>query len=482
MKRIIGLFSLVLIGFGSLSAYNYQTVYSHRTAYFKTDHNSLTTIKIDSAKLLSDSILYPIKNLQLVDNNCLDPKGSSLLGGKVLINKDWNYFYNEDYDTIKIKTSAKLKERWTIFKRSDITIDATLIKWDIATVLGVIDSVKTFQLNVIEITASSVPHPLQGKTILLSKRFGLVSTPSLLYFPKSKYLYTGLSFNISSTYALAGITHPNLGTQNLTWFDAYDFQEGDIFHYTYGSNYLMYGGDCVDEKTIKKILDRINYSDSIIYKIDLEISSRIRHQGELDFTQSYSHYQTSEKIYRNPFFDIEPGIVNYNNEKTRITLNTQLGDSKSNFPDYITYLNNGCWGNFIYMDGSNSCIISKGLGLNNSSSSTWDNMGGSEFDLVYYKKGSTTWGVPLVISGVNLPKAESNITVLPNPAIDKISINNLTEPCTLELLDLKGSVMLRTTVTTSENTFNVSHYDKGLYLYRISANGALLKAGKIVKQ
>ena len=75
-----------------------------------------------------------------------------------------------------------------------------------------------------------------------------------------------------------------------------------------------------------------------------------------------------------------------------------------------------------------------------------------------------------------------SITLSPNPAIDKISIDNLTEPCSIELLDLKGSVMLRTTVTTSENTLNLSQYDKGLYLYRISTNGALLKAGKIVKQ
>ena len=56
-----------------------------------------------------------------------------------------------------------------------------------------------------------------------------------------------------------------------------------------------------------------------------------------------------------------------------------------------------------------------------------------------------------------------------------------TESCTFELLDLKGSVILRTTITTSENTLNMSQYDKGLYLYRISANGVLLKAGKIVK-
>ena len=56
-----------------------------------------------------------------------------------------------------------------------------------------------------------------------------------------------------------------------------------------------------------------------------------------------------------------------------------------------------------------------------------------------------------------------------------------TEPSTFELLDLKGSVMLKTTVNASLNTVNLSQYDKGLYLYRISANGVLLKAGKIVK-
>ena len=57
-----------------------------------------------------------------------------------------------------------------------------------------------------------------------------------------------------------------------------------------------------------------------------------------------------------------------------------------------------------------------------------------------------------------------------------------TQSCTLELLDLKGSVMQQTTINASQNTVNLTLYDKGLYLYRISANGLLLKAGKIVKK
>ncbi|MEI6754088.1 MAG: hypothetical protein WCK78_13100 [Paludibacter sp.] len=46
----------------------------------------------------------------------------------------------------------------------------------------------------------------------------------------------------------------------------------------------------------------------------------------------------------------------------------------------------------------------------------------------------------------------------------------------------KGSVITRTMLITSQNTVNLTQYDKGLYLYRISANGLLLKAGKIVKK
>ncbi len=74
----------------------------------------------------------------------------------------------------------------------------------------------------------------------------------------------------------------------------------------------------------------------------------------------------------------------------------------------------------------------------------------------------------------------------------KVSLNSLgilivegdfgVESSTLEILDLKGSIILKTSVNVSENTINLSHYNKGLYIYRISTNGTLLKAVKIVKQ
>ena len=70
----------------------------------------------------------------------------------------------------------------------------------------------------------------------------------------------------------------------------------------------------------------------------------------------------------------------------------------------------------------------------------------------------------------------------------KINLNSLgilslegdltTESCTFELIDLKGLVILKTTVNASQNSISLSRFNKGLYLYRISKDGTLLKTGK----
>ena len=76
----------------------------------------------------------------------------------------------------------------------------------------------------------------------------------------------------------------------------------------------------------------------------------------------------------------------------------------------------------------------------------------------------------------------NNFNVTFNPINNKIIVQSgFQGEIIFELLDLKGSIMLKTTVNPTQNTLNLSQYDKGIYLYRIYANGALLKAGKIVK-
>ena len=471
-----------------LYAYDYQTVYSHRTAIFADINKNLRGMRIDSVSLSGqDSVFYPLKNIQPVDSICFNPYGASCLGSKIIIKPCWNYFFNKDNDTIKIKTDAKLKESWTLHTRNFIIQKAYVYSIDTLSVFGVLDSVKTIKLSAHGFGTSSASYP-QGE-IKLSKKFGLINIYNLPDFP-SYNNYSPFA-NKLSPFNLAGITNPILGVQNLTWFDVFDFQAGDEIHSRY-VYYITQAGPATErvKYTILKYLSRQNYNDSIVYNVDATtVDSSFYGNSVTSHAYSRGIYRTT--INRNQLFDILPqeSFVRSNYiGNAAMNMNSIPCKSLSQIAPYNSIKN--CWTNWVnYND--DACNFAgpneyyKGLGgpYFSSTSGCWIiDTSGEENKLIYYKKGLTTWGVPLVISGINQPKAESNITILPNPATDKITISNLTEPSTVELLDLKGSVMQRTTVNASENTINLSQYDKGLYLYRISANGVLIKAGKIVKQ
>lgn len=500
MKRIIGLFSLVLIGFGSLSAYNYQTVYSHRTALFSDINKNLIGMRIDSLSTSGqDSVFYPLKNIQPYDSICFNPYGASWLGPTIIIKQGWNYYFNQNNDTIRIKTDAKLNERWTVYSDPNIimAVFGTVQKIEAVNFLGVTDTIKTIVFNTVIATSSItakakslISADFDGKTIQISKNYGLIKSFNFNVFPYLNENTKSVMGNWNQ-YILVGLTNPTLGVQNLTWFDVFDFQPGDEIHSKYFYYIAQAGPETERVKyTILKYLSRQNYNDSIVYSVDATTTDSSFY-GNSVTSHAYSSGIYKTTINRNQPFDLLPyeSFVRSNYiGKAAMNINSIPCKSLSQVAPYNSIKN--CWTNWVnYND--DACNFTgpdkyyKGLGgpYFSSTSGCWSiENSGEENKLVYYKKGSTTWGVPLVISGFNQPKVESNIAVLPNPATDKISINNLTEPCMLELLDLKGSVMLRTTVNASENTLNVSQYDKGLYLYRISANGALLKAGKIVKQ
>lgn len=55
------------------------------------------------------------------------------------------------------------------------------------------------------------------------------------------------------------------------------------------------------------------------------------------------------------------------------------------------------------------------------------------------------------------------------------------EPCTFELMDVRGCILLQTEVNATKNSIHFSNYSKGLYMYQLTNNGRLLKIGKIVK-
>jgi hypothetical protein len=76
---------------------------------------------------------------------------------------------------------------------------------------------------------------------------------------------------------------------------------------------------------------------------------------------------------------------------------------------------------------------------------------------------------------------KSNLTVFPNPAEDKILIKTSGAPIRfVELIDMKGRIIHKSEI--SEDTFNLSEFEKGKYILRLyDANKKLLNTKNIVK-
>ncbi|MFA5046732.1 MAG: T9SS type A sorting domain-containing protein, partial [Paludibacter sp.] len=235
---------------------------------------------------------------------------------------------------------------------------------------------------------------------------------------------------------------------------------------------------------------RGNFADSIVYQVETTTDYRYYYNNVLS-SSLFNKSVVKSVIKRDSLFDLlpnEPYILN-----DELCINSMRKDSfitKNNTQRIPFNKTINCWSyqldypsdvcNFGYS------FFYKGLGgpYYKFESGCWTiDTSTEENTLVYYKKGSKTWGTPLVISGIDLPEVKPDIAVYPNPATDKISISSdfLSEPCIFEMMDVRGIVILRTEVDAIRNSVNLSGFSKGLYLFRLLDKVKLLKTGKIVK-
>lgn len=225
-KQISFLLAVFLINVLTVSGQDWQTVRSGRIAYFDNDQGKIKCIRIDSVAFLPDSVLFPMPNIQQLDYDCFTPRGNSWIGKKIIIQKNGvNLFFNNEKDTIRIHTRAKVGGSWTLFEIKDsIKITAEVKSAEIQTVLGEQDSVKTIELKVYDKNGLATNHFLFGKTFILSKNSGFVKVMSFNEFPEDMdFTY----FERLESLSLIGLTNPDRGVQNLTWLGVHDYKVGE---------------------------------------------------------------------------------------------------------------------------------------------------------------------------------------------------------------------------------------------------------------
>ena len=475
MKRTPLLSILVLTNIALMNAQDYQTFSSQRIAYFADRNGAIRCVRIDSVKHLTDSVFYPMSSIQQLDYDCFTPYGASWTGKKIIIrgNGD-NLFFNREMDTIRIKTGAGLNEEWTAYELPDsVKIMATVKKIEKISFLGLQDSVKTIAFQHYDKDMNPVAGNLDTTTLMLSKNYGLIRTMNFYLFPN----YTsGFPYQEFEGYELAGLSDPEAGVKNITWFDVNDFQVGDELHMIYESSNWGMGDDYhIIAKTICRYLEREDHPDSIVYWIDRTMSQVIN-----DTEYFYSHDTIFSHVSPDTVFDKLPGepVVTESMAYTH----SMTADSKSNPNTYIYPGADSCWTNCCDDECSAEYLYRVGLGGPYYECYNALTLGTTSNSLVYYKKGQTTWGTPLTISAIKPYPEEMNITIYPNPAADRVFIKTPASilPFTFVLTDINGRLLISIQINETEYSLEPGPIAPGIYFYRIICRDRPEKCGKLI--
>ncbi len=462
---------------------NYQTVSSGRTTYFTDNYyDNVSCIRVDSIQFDGDSILYPFAVIQDSVDYCYSSTYASWIGSKVVVRSNGdNLFFNKYLDTLLIKTQADSSDSWVAFEIPDsITVQAIVTNHDTMSFIGLSDSVKTISFQAYDKSMDSLDIPVNGMMVQLSKNYGLIKTLNYYLFPNIGTGVFQYGLEHMGEFDLVGMSNPEIGFKNLTWLEVNDFQAGDELHIT---EEVFCGGESTVKEIILRYLTRTNYLDSIVYTYSREENEVI--SGTWNNETNYSFDTLNLLVVSGSDFDQLPGYpvtdgwkyYNYYMKSNSDSIKTDESE------DFWWYYNvscleaghlDGCPAERAYIRSLGGPYYSCDLG--NCSGGTT-----KKRELVYYKKGSETWGNPLTITDISSEFYHNNISVFPVPVNDvlKVHFDGIVQKTLhFQLLDSFG----RTVISTSsiDSPIDVSNLNSGVYICQILVGERALKTIKII--
>lgn len=484
MKPVKFIPLLIIFSITNTIAQDYQTVNSRRVAFFDNKEKNVESLRIDSLVSQADTILYPAYVIQsIVANNrsdCFSPYIASWIGKSVTIKKNGvNEFFNRNGEKIAINTKALINDKWIAFQTKELIIEATVSKHDTMTFLGIKDSVKTIGFQVYDKNKSPLNLHLNEMKLQLSKNHGFVKVFSFFLFPN---LSNDHRLRFFEEYYLIGLSNPKIGFQNLTWLEVNDFQKDDELHIKHNNTNMNMGNI---EKVILKYLERKEFKDSLVYRV--ERKKLITNISSLETTSTFIH-DTITEIYKpdSSSFNRLPGeaIVGYFDLFALIMTNGNI-ISKS-FPSLSIVFrkqNDTCWKELVLGGCFPHLNYLKGLGGPYYDNCNVPSSQNRTRSIVYSKKGLVTNGTPLVITGVTNSEIAENIGVYPNPATESVLIKfkNQSVPLHFEMSNIHGKLILNNKVDANDNSIDIKHLENGIYFYRLFLGDNIIKTGKLVK-
>ncbi|MCW5907569.1 MAG: T9SS type A sorting domain-containing protein [Chitinophagales bacterium] len=106
----------------------------------------------------------------------------------------------------------------------------------------------------------------------------------------------------------------------------------------------------------------------------------------------------------------------------------------------------------------------------------------STMELMYYSKGTETWGTLQPVEIKDIRVQNNVVSLFPNPFSNQLTFSVAdNEQTTVLLYNFLGKQVLQQTFTNS-TTINTAHLADGIYFYELRNNNGALKTGKVVKQ
>lgn len=476
-------FDFTVVGDVSISAFfersggNYMSIVPDRVASYLFD----VYVYFKFARVISQeqketgTSYYFAPTIEFVDFWCYSFEKSFLGEKMVMLPNGDDLFFNNSQDTIRIKTLASTGEEWKVYQDDEIIIHGTVLDHDIMEFMGITDSVKTIGLQVFNMEMSPIDHEINSFTLKLSKNHGLLQALNFIVFPHSVYSeYPGFELHKIS---LAGMTDPDIGVTNLTWDKVHDHQPGDELHVKSESSDL---DSWSRTYSITRFLSRTDQDGEVFYEIERRIRKESQEYGGEE-TNTFNHDTIVWSPGINQEFDVFAGQPIIGGEyEYSATGHTQNFNTKTiNVYDFYSNGDN-CWDEVIWDDCIAFLSYSKGLGgPYYSCSYGWIDM---HRTLVYYKKGETTWGNPLIITSVDEVATSRQVQLFPNPARDSFMVR-LSEddlPARFELMDAGGKMLIVENIDHKQNTIDACHLAEGMYFYRIISSNKNVYSGKLL--
>ena len=495
MKHILLAF-LILLAF-PVFGQNYRTVLVGEEMYFNFSEKAISRVILtDSFEVINnDTIIYHQFNQEFEKSTFLDSSmnewtcyyavDTGFLGYKTILQTNGtDVFFNRFQDSIFIQTQANLNHSWGFYQNPDGSyFEATITAIDYDNFLGINDSVKTITLQAKNASGNVVTSPYDALQIKISQHHGLVEGFNFFRFPY------GVTFSQNDIpyfekINLIGLPHLDLGVDNLTAAEIYDFNIGDEFHRLTSSWLPPYG---------RYELIKINgkyfsqNQDTVFYNVHLT-----------EFTYDYIPFvgvQPLDTIFIGDtmvFYNISAGNVLNTKSLLRDTISTlwvqSAGGLEKSTRGDEPYLNtNDCYLPSVSPTSSGKSTYRAGFGL-----FEWYFNQISVFvqnNLVYYKKNGVEWGIPINIDSLStistdeIVKTDFNLKVFPNPTNNLLNFELETPQKNTEirLFSTLGQEVKRI-YFDNENyqQIDVSDWNSGVYFYGGLVEGNLVKQGQVL--